>query len=170
MASNYVLLSAQTVGAAGASSITFSNIPQTGYTDLKIVISSRSAAVDTSDGLYIKLNTSTSSFTMKRLYGSGTAVVSNSTPTNIATLDDAANNTASVFGNAEIYIPNYASANYKSYSVDSVQEQNGTTSYQQMVAGLWSNTAAITGITLYYGSTSNIAQYSTAYLYGIKNS
>ena len=169
MANTYVLIGSSTVDSGGASNFDFTSIPAT-YTDLKLVTSSRSVAADTSDGLYIKLNTSTSSFTMKRLYGSGTAVVSNSTPTNIATLDDAANNTASVFGNAEIYIPNYASANYKSYSVDSVQEQNGTTSYQQMVAGLWSNTAAITGITLYYGSTSNIAQYSTAYLYGIKNS
>jgi hypothetical protein len=36
MTANYVLLEKITVGAAGASSVTFSGIPQTGYTDLVV--------------------------------------------------------------------------------------------------------------------------------------
>jgi hypothetical protein len=35
---------------------------------------------------------------------------------------------------------------------------------------VWSNTAAITSITLTLVGTEKFAQYSTAYLYGIKNS
>ena len=41
MPANYVLLGGVTVGAAGAASVTISNIPQSGYTDLKIAISAR---------------------------------------------------------------------------------------------------------------------------------
>ena len=48
-------------------------------------------------------------------------------------------------------------------------ETNGTTSSVALTAGLWSNTAAITSITITSGGV-NLAQYSTFYLYGIKNS
>jgi hypothetical protein len=44
MTANYVLLEKITVGAAGASSVTFSGIPQTGYTDLVVKCSIRSSA------------------------------------------------------------------------------------------------------------------------------
>jgi hypothetical protein len=77
--------------------------------------------------------------------------------------------TASTFANNEVTIPNYTSSNFKSYSVDSVTENNATQAYAIFVAGLWSNTAAITSITLGL-SSANFVQYSTAYLYGIKNS
>ena len=40
-AQNYVLLEKVTIGESLPSSITFSSIPQTGYTDLKMVISAR---------------------------------------------------------------------------------------------------------------------------------
>jgi hypothetical protein len=41
MAANYILIEKIVIGAAGASSVTFSGIPQTGYTDLKVVFSGR---------------------------------------------------------------------------------------------------------------------------------
>jgi hypothetical protein len=41
MPANYVLLEKITVGAAGASSVTFSGIPQTGYTDLVVKATTR---------------------------------------------------------------------------------------------------------------------------------
>ena len=169
MANTYYLIASNTIGSGGASSVTFTSIAQT-YTDLKLVISSRSVAADTSDGLYLKINTSASSFLQSRVYGSGTAVTSNQTPTNIVTLDDAANNTANVFGSADIYLPYYTASTNKAYYAYSVEEQNGTASYIQLLSGLWNGTAAITEINLYYGSTSNIAQYSSFSLYGIKNS
>ena len=78
--------------------------------------------------------------------------------------------TASTFGNGDIYIPNYAGSNYKSASADTVSENNASTGYDDMTAGLWSNTAAITSIAISSFTSSTIIQYSTFYLYGIKNS
>jgi hypothetical protein len=45
MTANYVLLEKITVGAAGASSVTFSGIPQTGYTDLILKASIRTGTI-----------------------------------------------------------------------------------------------------------------------------
>ena len=74
--------------------------------------------------------------------------------------------TASVFGNAEMYIPNYTSANYKSIICDAVTENNATESYQDLYANLWRNTAAITSISFFPGG-SLFTQYSTFSLYGV---
>jgi hypothetical protein len=81
-------------------------------------------------------------------------------------------NTASTFSNGEFYIPNYASANNKSVSFDSVTENNkATDQILALNAGLWADSAAITSIKLEVnGGTYNISQYSSATLYGIKNS
>ena len=55
--------------------------------------------------------------------------------------------TANTYAVTDIYIPNYTSSNYKSYSVDAVQETMGTSPYVYMQSGLWANTSAITSIT-----------------------
>jgi hypothetical protein len=73
------------------------------------------------------------------------------------------------FGNNIIYIPNYASSNYKSLSVDAVPEENGTQTYMILSAGLWSSSSAITSLKLVPNIGPNFVQYSTAYLYGISN-
>jgi hypothetical protein len=55
-----------------------------------------------------------------------------------------------------MYIPNYAGSSNKSVSIDAVTENNATAAEANLVAGLWSSTAAITSITLYnYGSVTN---------------
>jgi len=164
------LISKQTVGSAGAASITFSNIPQT-FTDLKIVVSGRSIRSAVNDVLYMTVNGSATTYSSKILEGNGTAA-SSSSGGSTAFSDilgiPAASSTASVFSNAEIYIPNYTSANYKSISADSVGENNATAAYADLYAGLWSNTAAITSITL-YNIISNFTEYSTFSLYGISS-
>jgi hypothetical protein len=76
--------------------------------------------------------------------------------------------TANTFSNGEIYIPNYAGSNYKSWSSDAVTENNATSADMSLVAGLTSITAAITSITI-AGAAGNLVQYSTAYLYGVSN-
>ena len=50
-----------------------------------------------------------------------------------------------------------------------VGEANVTKTYTNLQAVLWSNTAAITSVTL-TGAYNNFAQYSTFYLYGVSNS
>lgn len=165
----FELISAVTVGSGGASTISFSSIPAT-YTDLCLKLSARTARADASDVVAINFNGSSSGITMKYLQGTGSSASSSSSSTYIWTRVSAANNTSNTFGNAEIYIPNYAGGSYKSVSTDGVSENNATEAYTNLVAGLWSSTAAITSIALTSANGESFVQYSTAYLYGISNS
>jgi len=165
MPANMVLLEKITVGATAVSTVTFSGIPQTGYTDLVVKMSTRSSLAGLADDVEIIFNGSSANFTGKYLQGNGATATSGSYGRYVGT-GPAATSTANSFGNFEIYIPNYASANYKSFSVDSVEEENASSAYAEIIAGLWSNTAAITQITLDLVS-GNFAQYSTFYLYGV---
>ena len=173
MGVTYTAIASSTVGSGGASSITFSSIPQT-YTDLKVVMSARSdQTIATYDGdVYtIEFNSSTSNFSKTYLYGNGSSAISISTSNNLFGWIDPSNYTASTFGNLDIYISNYTGSTNKSFSIDSVTENNGTQAYCNFIACLWSNTAAITSITLKaYNASSKFVQYTTASLYGIKNS
>jgi hypothetical protein len=165
----YTLIASNTVGAGGVASVTFSSIPQT-YTDLVVKISGRSArAAQQADNLFISFNGSTTSFSTRSLSGNGTSASSTSNATRYASFAvDAAGSTANTFSSHKIYIPNYTSSNNKSYSVDSVSENNATAAQSDLFAGLWSNTAAITSIAL-QPEVSTWVQYSTFTLYGISN-
>jgi hypothetical protein len=171
MATTYELIASTTVGSGGASSITFmstGNIPNT-YTDLLVRVSSRTDASTTA--INLTFNGSTTSYSNKRLFGTGSSAATDSDGTTYVsnTMMNDATYTGNTFGNGEFYIPNYTSSNNKSVSVDGVSENNATTALMMLTAGLWSNTAAITTILL-RPNTGNFAQYTTAYLYGIKNS
>ena len=167
MPANFVLLEKITVGAAGASSVTFSGIPQTGYTDLVLKASPRGATAE--DSFSLRFNSdSGSNYPYRRLIGNGATASSDSGTTTSIVLgrQPESGYTANTFGNCEFYIPNYTGSNYKSVSADSVNENNATTAKAQLGAGLWSNTAAITSI-LIFPSSGTFAQYSTFYLYGV---
>lgn len=170
MPNTYEVISSVTVGSGGAANITFSSIPQT-FTDLKLVLSARSDRSSEQDTAAIRFNGSTTSLSMRRLFGDGTTAYSDN-DTFIPTGHFSANSaTANTFGNVEIYIPNYTGSNNKSVSSDGAAESNVTNVFRSMVAGLWSNSAAITSIALLPNNGSNnFMQYSTAVLYGIKNS
>jgi hypothetical protein len=158
---NLKLIEAKTLGSNTAS-VTFSSIPQT-YTDLKLVISSRTSFATTSSLLF-QPNGSTSNLTAKRIYGTGTTVLSD-TGTNA--LQNGQDTTSNTFTNIEVYFPNYTSSNYKSFSLDGVMENNATFAYAYMLAYLWSDTAAISSLTL--AADGNFVSGSTFYLYGISN-
>jgi hypothetical protein len=164
------LIASNTVGSGGVSSVTFSSIPAT-YTDLLLKISARTNRSAVQDNLAISLNNSSSSFSGITLYGYGSGAGAFSTGGNTdVSIFDGASSTASTFSNGDIYIPNYTSSNYKSWSADSVEENNNTTAYSYLNAGLWSNTAAITSITFASANSASFVQYSTFYLYGISSS
>lgn len=168
MANTYTLIASNTLASASPS-ITFSSIPST-YTDLQILCSVRGTVA--SDTLALTFNSSTTSYTGMTLYGSGSAVATASL-TGLtygwAGTINPSTYTASTFASHSIYIPNYAASNYKSFSVDSVVENNATAAlYMTLTAGLWSNTSAITSIGVATSGANNMAQYSTFYLYGIK--
>ena len=167
MANTYTLIASSTVGSGGAASIDFTSIPST-YTDLCLKLSCRNTG--TQPWMNLKLNASSTGWTMRYIQGNGASAASgNDTANTYSVMESISTDTANTFANAEIYIPNYAGSNYKSISIDHVTENNGTTAYANLTALLWSNTAAINQVTITPNANS-LAQYSTAYLYGIKNS
>lgn len=163
MAFTYSKLAESTVGAGGTSAITFNNIPQN-YTDLVIKMSIR-AATDVAD-TRIRFNGTTTGYNDRWLYAETTSALS-TTNSAIDVLVNRSTYTASTFSNSEIYIPNYAGSTNKSVSADSVTENNASTALRHLEAGLWSNTTAISQIEILMAS-GNLAQYSTATLYGIR--
>jgi len=166
----FIKIASVTVGSGGASSIDFTSIPST-YTDLVVKYSIRTTSANQIDYLKCEFNGSTTSYTERVLYGYGTTVGSASNSGSYDNIINGGANTASTFSNGEIYVPNYAGSNYKSFSSDSVAESNTTSNNMLMLAAeLWSNTSAITSIKLSDLSSGTIAQHSTATLYGIKNS
>jgi hypothetical protein len=165
MADNYVLLERIELNASAAS-VTFSNIPQTGYTDLKLVMSARSDAASVTGYVTAGFNGSTSNFSIRGLYGTGSGTGSFTTPSNFVGELVGNSATASTFSNLEMYIPNYAGSNNKSYSVDSVGENNATTAQATLTAGLWSITTAVSSIT-FTPNSGNFVSGSTFSLYGV---
>ena len=167
MAVTYELIETVTVTAgAGAASIAFTSIPQT-YTDLLLLTSVRSTS--TGLGLRIEYNGVGTGYTSRYLEGDGASASSGTLSINQAGNSVSSAYTASVFANNSLYIPNYTGSTNKSSSSDAVTENNSTTSYLDLYANLWSNTAAITSIALTV-SVGNFAEFSSASLYGIKNS
>jgi len=171
MANTYTLIASSTVGSGGAANIEFTSIPAT-YTDLLIKMSLRSNRSIAVDGIVMRFNNDTTSgnYTAKRVYGSGSGSPASNSPNDGMTFMNGNTATSSTFGNAEIYIPNYAGSTAKSSSVDGVSENNATEAYAGIYTLLWSGTSAISSIKITSEEADTILQYSTAYLYGIKNS
>ena len=167
MAGNYVLL--ETIELTqSAASVTFDNIPQSGYTDLKVVMSGRGDYNGPWTNCSIAINGSTSNFSQKFIYGNGSGSASSFSRTdnlNFAFIN-CATSTSNTYSNEEFYFPNYTSNQYKSFSVDKVAETNDTEAYIHLNAGLWSNPAAITSIA-FTSQNGNYVAGSTFSLYGI---
>jgi len=166
---NMIPIQTVTVGSGGASSIDFNNIPQI-YTDLIVKGSLRAtgAGAGNAYSVYLQLNGVTTNRTYRRLYGFGTTAGSDNGTQAVIGTAGGTGGTVSTFDNLEIYIPNYTSSNNKSFSVDSVAEDNSSAGNElDLVAGLWSNTSAITSVGLTINGQT-LAQYSSATLYGIR--
>jgi hypothetical protein len=163
MPENYVLLERTELNASAAS-VTFASIPQTGYTDLKIVVSGRTSGTDSP--VKIEFNGVTTGYSWRRIYGNGSSASSLSGTDAYSLHVNTSSTTANTFSNSEIYIPNYTSSNQKSFSVETALETNATGGELFMLACLSTTTAAITSITLTHLNTNMIAN-STFSLYGI---
>ena len=163
----------QTVGAGGAASITFNNIPSN-YTDLKVVFSTRATPGATRWGMYYRLNGDTAtnySYTSINGYDSSSTQSARASSATLfgEQVVDADTATANTFSNNEIYIPNYSASIFKQATAEYVAENNSGSNYMLGFSGeLWRNTAAINSITIAPNSGS-FMQYSTFTLYGIKN-
>jgi hypothetical protein len=167
MPSNYVLLNQQTVSAP-VSSVVISNIPQSGYTDLKLVVSARSTA-NGGQNINLRFNSITSGYLDKILGGTGSSVssfTSGNTSVGGSIVVPGADFTANFFGNGEILIPNYTGGSQKSFMSTSVTENVATLSYIQWEATKVTSTDAINAITMTL-SSGNFATGSSVSVYGI---
>ena len=176
MANTMTLIQSVTVPSGGSASIDFTSIPST-YTDLIVKISCRTTMTSSGvrDQIAVKFNgSSTTDYSDRWLYGIPTIATSSATDTSatyaLVGYTSGNSSTANTFGSAEIYIPNYAGSNNKSASGDGVGESNDSSTGLAMSAILRANTAAITSLSIISYNAATIMQYSTAYLYGIKNS
>lgn len=168
MPNNYVLL--ETIALTqSAASVTFDNLPTSGYTDLKIVISGRdSSSTGVSGGGYsftIYPNGLSTNISQRSIFGAGSGTPGSYTDTQMYNPIEMNADTANTYSNVEIYVPNYRSSNPKSFSIDGVTENNATSAASRLAAGLWNSTAAITS--LQFNAYSTWMAGSTFSLYGI---
>lgn len=154
-----------TVTASTQANIEFTNIPQ-GYADLLLKISSRGNASAMGRNLFIGFNGSTANFTGRYVEGTGNAAASASVARFVGSTN-AGTSTSSTFGSAEIYIPNYAGSTNKSYLAEALSENNATEAYRHLTTGLWSNTAAITTVTISLSDSDVFVTNSDITLYGV---
>jgi hypothetical protein len=173
MPNTFTLISSKTVASGGAAIIDFTSIPQT-YTDLILFHSTRGVGSANTDSIYARFNSSSTGYTGRVAYGdNGYGTFSPGISylhlgygaDNLSTT-----NTNNTYGNTVVYIPSYTSSNNKSVLVETAKESMFTgyqTGINALITNLWSNSAAVSNITLYCASGGNIAEGSTAYLYGI---
>lgn len=175
MANTYMLLGSGTASGSTAT-IEVTNIPAT-YTDLLIKISGKSPATGGhSEELDGKINNLTTNMTSTYLQGAstgGTASIVSGNLTRMYLGEMPANDATvtSIWGMSEIYIPRYSNTTQqKTMLTTAIMERNQTTNYLVGIANNWNNSStAISSIYIYLGSASNVAQYSTIYVYGISN-
>jgi len=171
MANTMTLIQSVTVPSGGQSSITFSSIPST-YTDLKIVGSTQ----DTRSAVYgeftIGYNGGYNAGSWRAIYANGaTAGSTTNGTTSYIGEDVGATGTANTFSNCEIYIPNYTgTASTKYISGDAVAESNTTTTVLVLTATTMTGASAAISSLTFTPTSGSFAQYTSFYLYGIKNS
>jgi hypothetical protein len=167
------LISTVTVGSGGANPVVFSSIPST-FTDVVLQYSVRESGTAASGaGFNVYLNTEIASgtnYSFRGLSGSGSSAGSDGSSGQggffFANITPTTSQTSNTFNNGQIYFPNYSGSTNKSLSLDSVYENNATSAFQRLYAGLWANTAAINTISIYSGVGSYV-QFSNFSLYGI---
>jgi large repetitive protein len=174
MANTYKALSTVTVGAGGAVSISFTNIPQT-YTDLVLVTSLRSATSGVASSTFFNINSMGGlGYGVTGLQGSGSSITTGTTTYAVAGQINGGATTANTFSNVSYYFPNYTNNTInKTFITDSVLENNSAASAANAIdwqTSTVNTTDPITSITISDGSSGlNLVQHSTATLYGIFN-
>ena len=171
---SYDALATVTVPSGGASSITFSAIPQTGYKHLQI----RGIAADTGTGLFditMRFNgDSTSNYAGHQLNGNGSSASASTlggTPP-VSTMypfytTGTAGGTSSIFGAMVLDILDYSSVNKnKTWRSLSGSDSNGS-GLILLRSGLWMNSSSAIN-TITFSPTNSFAQYSSFTLYGVK--
>jgi hypothetical protein len=166
---DFISIATTTVGSGGVASVDFTSIPQT-YTHLQIRSIARSTSANSDDNFHIRFNSdSSSNYSLHYVSGNGTSAISgaNATDSLVIAFRGTGNlSTANIFGTGVVDILDYTNTNkYKTTRSLTGHDQNGSGSVW-FFSGHWRSTSAITSISLF--SSSNIAQYSSFALYGVK--
>ena len=166
---DYESIATTTVGAGGASSISFTSISGTyKHLQLRAITGVSSSA---RYGISFNSDTTLSNYNQHSVYGTGSAAAA-FYAANYWGIGAASAGTA--FGAAVVDVLDYSNSNKnKVWRSLTGQDVNGSGGLILLVSGLWRNTAAITSITVYpaedsTGAGSSFQQYSSFALYGIK--
>jgi hypothetical protein len=169
--SDYESIATVTVGSGGSSSITFSSIPST-YKHLQIRALMQSTVSSGGDSIKFTINSDTgSNYARHTLQGDGASAVAGG----IGSTTFANTGETAVVGNTNIFtgmvlnILDYANTNKtKTFMILSGFDVNGSGGVLNFRSNLWNSTSAITRIDFATSTGSNISQYSSFALYGIK--
>lgn len=166
----------QTVGAGGAASVTFNNIPQ-GFTDLKLVHSARDGRTDApfSNSILTFNGDTNAIYSVTNLYA---VVTANGSSRYLGEsrffynlYANGAVSLANTFSNSEVYISSYSSGNFKQVLFQNAVENNSIGTNANILltaAGLFRSNTPITSMTV-TAVNGVFAQHSSWTLYGVSN-
>lgn len=163
MPKTYTPIARQSVNNTSTGTITFSSIPST-YTDLVIV---SNLGMVTAARLYLRFNgITTNTYSDRYMTGTGAAYAGTDTNQNAMTVGGAWNGfSTSLDASNVINIMDYKNTTtFKTLIARTANNKTGSGSVDAL-SGLWSNTSAITSVSLIGGS--NFLFGSTFTLYGI---
>lgn len=173
---DYESISTVTVGAGGASTISFTSIPST-YKHLQIrAIGKNTNSSGAGTNLNLIFNSdSGANYSYHSIYGDGSSATATSgTSTSLMWIGHTTTSASSSPTATNIFAPlvtdilDYADTNkYKTIRTLNGNDTNSTAGYLFFNSGSWRSTAAVTSITL-SNATANFAQYSSFALYGLK--
>lgn len=169
----YDSIATATVGAGGASSITFSSIPST-YTHLQIRGIGRTAWANPSDQVRIQANgdTTSANYAIHFLYGNGSSASAEGYTSqgnwNTYNTMAGANAASNIFGAVVIDVLDYANTS-KNKVMRSLggNDRNGGGEIA-LASSVWLQTSAITSLTLKNATGVNWSEYTQFALYGVK--
>ena len=165
----YEAISTITIGAGGASSITFSSIPQT-YKHLQIRELSRNTRAALASNNFITFNGDTGanySWHGIQANGSSVSAVAGSNANLMLSTSVSNSTTANVFSVAIYDILDYSNTSkYKTLRILDGGDTNGA-GFVDLWSGSWRSTSAITSYSM-YAQSGDYMQYSSFALYGIK--
>jgi hypothetical protein len=163
-------IASATVGVGGAANIEFTGIPQT-FTDLTVVLSGR-AVNNFNYRIYVQLNSTTTGYTWRNIetdasspYSSNETSIGESYGMMLGWIAGSSNSTANTPNSCQMLIPNYTGSINKTATSEGLYENNASTHNNGFAASASTVNAAVTSL-LIRSTATNIAQHSTAYLYG----
>jgi hypothetical protein len=174
MATSYYKIAEVIVGGGGTTNIDFTSIPQT-YKDLFMICNLRGNASTTFSVPKLQFNADYSDSIMtNRMLRAENATANNDTTSAGLVIRRApgGSNTANMFGSSTIWIANYASSTTHKFfeGFSTCPSDSQSTSAIGISGCVWASTSAITSIRIADDNGNGFAQYSSAFLYGIKNS